>query len=135
MGKLDEAIPPPPPNPLAAYFQLLCPNFVQEDTKEFAQEVDILDLVQVTFYIMTAGFVEELGVFPKVANNVVEEVLENFQWFLFEVWLGIYKEELLLVIQRVVVAYVAVTALVSISVPKESMGLNDVLFAPTGSKG
>ena len=65
MGKLDEAIVPPPPNPLPAYFPLLCPNFVQEYIKEFAQEVDILELVQAIFYTMTASYANELGVFQK----------------------------------------------------------------------
>lgn len=67
--KLEEAISPPLPKSLPTNFQHLCPNFVGEDGEEVAQEVDILEVVQATFFAMAATYVEELSVLSKIVGE------------------------------------------------------------------
>ncbi|KAJ8421399.1 hypothetical protein Cgig2_029446 [Carnegiea gigantea] len=59
------------------------------------QERDISMLVQATFYALTAVYAEKLGVLHKLVGRDFEEALINLQWFSFEVWLTIHKDELL----------------------------------------
>ena len=92
---MDKAIPPPPPKLLLPNYQSLCLDFLKEDAVEVAREVDVPEVVQATFYVMNVSYADELGVLPVVMGEVIEEALGSLQWFSFEGWLDIHREELL----------------------------------------
>ncbi|KAJ8427064.1 hypothetical protein Cgig2_006741 [Carnegiea gigantea] len=74
-------------------------NRWREDSKE-PKERKMPEIIQVTFYAMTAAYVEKLGVLPRIVANVIERALEDLKWYSFEVWLTIHRKELLVTSQR-----------------------------------
>ena len=76
-----------------------------------AQEAGIFDLVHAMFYAMTVSYAEELGVLPSMVRGVIEEAWGNFQWFSFEGWLEIHRDEILFANQRAFVAKATATLL------------------------
>jgi len=131
-SKLDENIPPPPPNPLTTYFQQLCPNFIKEDADEEAEERTIQAIVQVTFYAMTAAHTKELGVLTGIVVNIIEEALQDLKWCSFEGWLAIHMVESLSASQRVLTGKAAV-ALGPDPSSEEIVGLNSPSQASEGN--
>ena len=77
LGKLDKVVLSPPHNPLPIDFQSAYLNFIKEDAKEIARDVDIPELVHATFYTMTVTYVKELGMLFEVVGDVLEETMKN----------------------------------------------------------
>ena len=88
-------MPPHPSHPLPLDFQGLYPRFVKKHIEEVTQDIEILEMVQATLYVMVDACAIEVGVLSRVIRHTLVDALEDLRWYSFEIWLETLREALL----------------------------------------
>ena len=79
---------------------------------------------------MIVTYVEELGMLRAVVGEVLEETLRDLQWFSFDGWLDIHRDELLSGSQRSLVTGTTIAPLQSSDNFPKSVGSSVAPWSP-----
>ena len=84
-----------PPRPLPKECWDLCPSFTLADVEEEAHDLNILEIVEATFYAMVLNDAMELSVVSRDMDGGLKLTSKGLRWTAFKSWLSVSKRALL----------------------------------------